>query len=143
MNDPQITDLLRRHNFRATRGRVDLLKSLLAAKRPLSHSEILNRLRGSSFNRVSLYRALDALIGAGLIHKVYLEDRAWAYESAERCEEHVCHPHFTCSACGNITCITDAIIPLVKLPKGYVIERQKVHMDGLCAECSKKTGSSI
>jgi Fe2+ or Zn2+ uptake regulation protein len=119
---------------------MDLLKALFAAKRPLTHAEILHRLRGAAFNRVSLYRALDALVNAGLIHRVYLEDRAWAYESSERCKEHVCHPHFTCHACGNVTCINDAVVPLVKLPKGYVVERQKVHLDGVCADCSLTQG---
>lgn len=142
MTEAEISELLRRHGFRATRGRVDLMKVLHAARRPLAHGEILGRLRGSAFNRVSLYRALEALVNAGLVHKVFLEDRAWAFETADHCEEHQCHPHFTCRACGSVACITEAVVPLAKgLPKGYVIERQKVHIDGLCAGCSDKNGA--
>jgi Fur family ferric uptake transcriptional regulator len=141
MNDKEIRDLLRRHQFRATRGRIDLLRVLYVAKRPLTHAEILNRLKGSAFNRVSLYRALEALVNAGLVHRAYLQDRAWSYETSERCEEHQCHPHFTCRSCGSVSCLTDVAVPLVKgLPRGYLAERQKVHIDGVCADCSMKTG---
>ncbi len=142
MKDADVRDILRRHKFRATQGRMDLLKLLYAARRPLTHAEILRRLRGTAFNRVSLYRALDALGAAGLIHRVYLEDRAWAYETAERCEEHQCHPHFTCRLCGEVRCITEATVPLAKgLPEGYVVERQKVHIEGICDACSPKIGA--
>lgn len=142
MTESEISDLLRQHGFRATRGRVDLMTVLYAAHRPLAHNEILGRLRGTAFNRVSLYRALEAMVEAGLVHRVYLEDRAWAFESADHCKEHQCHPHFTCRACGSVDCITEAAVPLAKgLPEGYVIERQKVHIRGLCPACSKKKGT--
>ena len=144
MSDKGVGDLLRSRGFRATRGRMNLLSALMSARRPLIQAQILRRLRGTGFDRVSLYRALEALVGAGLIHRAYMGARTWAYETADHCGERLCHPHFTCRKCGTVSCLTGTMAPLARgLPKGYIIERQRVHIDGICGPCaeqSRRTG---
>ena len=137
MHDAKNREILRAHGFRCTRGRMQLLSVLKSARRPLSHSDILERMEGSRLDRVSVYRALDAFVGAGLVHRAYTDGRTGVFELPDHCEQHRCHPHFTCHECGNVTCMTEVLVPLARgLPKGYVAERQKVHIEGVCASCA-------
>lgn len=57
-------ELLRLKGFRATPGRIALLKTLFTAKRPLNVDEIGRRL---NLNVVTLYRALNDLADSGLL----------------------------------------------------------------------------
>jgi Fur family ferric uptake transcriptional regulator len=110
---------------------------LLKAKRPLSHEEIFRELPPRALDRVSLYRALDSFVEAGIVHGAHLDEGRRYYEMGDRCTPVQCHPHFTCRRCGETTCVEEARIPLVRgLPRGFRVERQKVHIDGLCAQCA-------
>ncbi len=98
-------------------------------------------MRSTRMNRVSVYRALDSFVSVGLVHRVFLNERTWAFETADRCERDRCHPHFTCRRCGLVTCMTKVTVPLARgLPKGLIAERQKVHIEGLCASCASLRG---
>lgn len=137
MSKLEIGDVLRAHGLHATRGRMKLLSILRAARRPLTHTEVLRRLRSARLNRVSVYRALDAFVEAGLVHRAFVDGRTWAFETPERCDERRCHPHFTCRKCGTVACMPRVRVPFARgLPKGYIAQRQKVHIEGLCPSCS-------
>ena len=132
-------ETLRAHGLRCTRGRRRLFEVLRAARRPLTHGEILGRLRGTRLNRVSVYRGLESFVRVGLVHRAYVRERTWAFETAEHCEEDRCHPHFTCRGCGSVECMTEVTVPLAGgVPKGYIAERQQVHIEGLCPPCADR-----
>lgn len=137
MSEAKVRALLRAHGFRSTRGRVDLLTVLRGAGRPLAQTQILERLPDTSFNRVSIYRALEALVEAGLVHRAYHDGRTWTYETSDHCDHVRCHPHFTCMKCGRVRCLTETVAPLVRLPKGYTLTRQQVQVEGLCPACAR------
>ena len=138
ITEAKIKDTLRAHGFRCTEGRVRIFSTLQAARRPLSHTDILKRV-GRHVNRVTVYRVLEAFTEAGMVHRAFVNDRTWVFELPDRCTSRQCHPHFTCNTCGKVTCLTDVVVPLAKrLPKGYVAERQKVHIEGTCAACAAK-----
>ncbi len=139
--EDEIRGLIRSCGLRSTPGRMKLLSVLKAARRPLSHGEILVRMRGERMDRVSVYRALDAFVGVGLVHRAYVDGRTWAFETADRCGRDRCHPHFSCRLCGSVTCLIEVHVPLVTgLRKGWIAERQKVHLEGLCASCAARDG---
>lgn len=130
--------ILRNNGLRCTPGRVRILGVLLEADEPLSNARIINRLGGRAVDKVTVYRVMEAFMLAGLVHRAYLRDRTWHFEFADRCGPRQCHPHFTCRKCGRTTCLTDASVPLAShLPKGFTMERQRVHLTGLCNKCSK------
>ena len=130
-------DLLRSAGLRRTTAMRGVLSVLLAAGRPLSRREILQRLRGVKLDPVTAYRCLMRFTKAGMVHRTFLEDRAPRFETADRCAADHCHPHFTCRACGETTCMESAIVSLAhNLDKGYVAERQKVLIEGICAACA-------
>ena len=130
--------MLKEHGLRRTAGRVEILSVLRGSRRPMTHAEILGRLKSSHINRVSVYRALETFVEAGLVHRAFVGDRIWTFEMADHCGPTQCHPHFSCSSCGNVTCMNDVSFPLAKgLPRGYTVERQQVALEGICGVCSQ------
>jgi Fur family transcriptional regulator, ferric uptake regulator len=130
-------EILRRNGFNCTRQQVALLELLIGAKKPVSREGIAEQLKESRPDRVTVYRILERFCEKGLVHKAYVGKRGWKYELADNCSEQQCHPHFICNRCGETFCLTGAFLPLIKgLKKGFVIQRQQVRVEGLCAECS-------
>ena len=139
LRDTTPEETLRFHGLRATTGRTALLAVLLEADHPLTHQEVLDRLPAGTMDRVSVYRSLHRLTEAGILHRAYVDGRTWCYETADRCGHNRCHPHFICRQCGTTTCMTDVVVPLARgIDKGYVPERQKVLIEGLCPRCAKR-----
>lgn len=106
-------------------------------EKPLSQEQIARQLGKKSFNKVTIYRTLESLFKVGLVHKAFIEKRAWHYELAHNCTESQCHPHFTCTSCGNTHCMMGISLPMAKSPyKGFIIQRQQVRLEGLCPDCA-------
>ena len=130
-------NMLRQAKLRCTRGRVAILEILSAATRPLTREQIASELGKKGLNKVTIYRALERFVRVGLVHKAFLRSRTWHFELADNCTESQCHPHFTCTNCGDTHCLTEITLPMAKSPhKGFVIDRQRVQLEGLCPDCS-------
>ena len=134
--DIQAREMLKAAKLYCTAGRVAILKVLMKADKPLSQDQIAQKSGKERFDKVTIYRTLESLLGVGLVHKVFIDKRARHFELAHNCTERQCHPHFTCTSCGNTTCLTGVILPMAKSPhKGFVIHRQQVRLEGLCPTC--------
>jgi len=130
-------NMLRQAKLRCTRGRVAILKILSSATRPLTREQIASELGKKGLNKVTIYRALERFVRVGLVHRAFLHARTWHFELADNCSERQCHPHFTCTNCGQTYCLTEITVPMAKSPyKGFVIDRQRVQLEGLCPECT-------
>ena len=130
-------EMLKAAKLYCTAGRVAILKVLMKAGRPLSQEQIANRSGRERFDKVTIYRTLKSLVNVGLVHKASMDKRAWHFELSHNCTEHQCHPHFTCTSCGNTHCLTGISLPMTKSPhKGFVINRQQVRFEGLCPACA-------
>jgi len=130
-------EMLKAAKLYCTHGRIDILTVLMKAGKPLSHDQIAGLSGGKRFDKVTIYRTLESLLGVGLVHKAFMDKRAWHFELAHNCTEHQCHPHFTCTSCGNTTCLMEISLPMTKSPyKGFVIRRQQVRLEGLCPTCA-------
>ena len=139
LKKPTAGDLLRENGLRCTSTRRRVLDVLLRAKKPLSHQEVMDGLGEEPIDRVTVYRTLHRLVETGLVHEAFVNDRTRLYETPERCHVDHCHAHFTCRRCGQTVCLTDAKVQLVTgLGKGFVPERQKVLIEGLCPRCSRR-----
>jgi Fur family ferric uptake transcriptional regulator len=136
-SDSQARQILRAAKLYCTAGRVAILKVLMKAGRPLSQEQIAALSGRKRFDKVTIYRTLESLLGVGLVHKVFTDKRAQHFELANNCTESQCHPHFTCTNCGDTTCLTEISLPMAKSPhKGFVIQRQQVRLEGLCPACA-------
>jgi len=135
--DTQACEMLKAAKLYCTQGRVAILKVLIRASKPLSQGQIAQRSGIKCFDKVTIYRTLESLSKVGLAHKVFIDKRAWHFELAHNCTESQCHPHFTCTSCGDTHCLTEISLPMAKSPhKGFVIRRQQVRLEGLCPECA-------
>jgi len=124
--------------LRRTKQRIAVLSALLAARSPLTQDQITARLGSNAPNKVTIYRMLETLLKAGLVHKAFLQERTWHFELSDNCSHNQCHPHFICTKCGDTHCLLDVTLPMAKSPrKGFVINHQQVRLEGLCPECSK------
>ena len=131
--------LLKIASLRRTESRVAILTALLAARAPRTAKHISAKLTSAVPNKVTIYRVLESFVEAGLVHKAFLRQRTWHFELAHNCTENQCHPHFTCTNCGDTRCLTEISMPMAKSPyKGFVIGRQRVQLEGLCPDCSVK-----
>jgi Fur family ferric uptake transcriptional regulator len=120
-----------------TRARIAVLGVLMKATAPLREGQIAEELGDETFDKVTIYRTLESLTEAGLVHRAYMHERAWHFELADHCTEKQCHPHFTCMNCGTTHCLTNLSVPMAKIShKGYVISRQQVRLEGLCPACA-------
>jgi len=135
--DMQARKMLTAANLYRTGGRVAVLKVLIEANTPLNQNQIARRSNREHFDKVTIYRTLESLLKAGLVHKAFMNKRAWHFELAHNCTKSQCHPHFTCTSCGNTHCLTEMSLPMAKSPhKGFIIHRQQVRLEGLCPECT-------
>jgi len=136
-SDLQARKTLKAAKLYRTGCRIALLKVLLKSDKPLNQEQIAQRLGKKRFDKVTIYRTLESFCEAGLVHKVFMDKRALHFESAQDCSENQCHPHFTCTSCGVTHCLTTMTLPMAKSPpKGFVIRRQQVRLEGLCPACA-------
>jgi len=133
----KIRKMLKSAGLYYTKNRVLILKVLFDATHPLSQEEVAHQSKKENFDKVTIYRTLESLVKAGLVHKAFMNKRAWHFELAHNCSKKQCHPHFTCTKCGKTHCLPGISLPLAESPyKGFIINRQQVHLEGLCPSCS-------
>lgn len=136
-SDLQARRMLKAAKLYCTKVRIAILKVLIKANKPLSQGQIAQRSGKKHLDKVTIYRTLESLLKVGLVHKAFIEKRAWHFELADNCTESQCHPHFTCTNCGSTHCLTEISLPMAKSPhKGFVIHRQQVRFEGLCPACA-------
>jgi Fur family ferric uptake transcriptional regulator/Fur family zinc uptake transcriptional regulator len=126
--------------LRATHQRKLVLRLLVEKGSPLSHSEISSTLV-ESLDKVTLYRTLQTLKAAGIVHQVQGLDGVWRF-CAHDPESKGCpgdHPHFLCLHCGKMFCLTDQRLPRVEVPEGMTVEGKQLVVYGCCSECSPET----
>ena len=108
----QAETILRLAAIRVTAARLSVLSALLDTRRALSHQEIQSALPG--MDRVTLYRALDCLSAAGLVHKIAGDDRIFRYNTGSDHQAHAAmrgighqHGHFKCTRCDQVFCLDE------------------------------------
>ena len=133
----KVQQLLKSARLRRTKPRSDILTALLEAHQPLTREQIAERIGAGAPNKVTIYRALETFVAADIVHKAFLQDRTWHFELGHNCSEHQCHPHFSCTNCGQTHCMPGVALPMTPDQRGYIIRHQRVQLEGLCPRCSK------
>jgi Fur family transcriptional regulator, ferric uptake regulator len=120
-----------------TKARIAILSVLLKGRGPMRQDQIAEQLAPAETNKVTIYRTLESLVKAGLVHRVFMNDRVWHFEPAHHCTEAQCHPHFTCRNCGATHCMPGIRLPMAQSPyEGFIISHQEVRLEGLCPACA-------
>jgi Fur family ferric uptake transcriptional regulator/Fur family zinc uptake transcriptional regulator len=137
---PRARALLKGAGLRCTPVRNAVLRALSRRGRPLAHTE-LARARGlEALDRVTLYRTLTALQETGLVHRVQDQDGVWRFCAHVR-DESGCpgnHPHFHCTRCGRMRCLTGQELPWVAVEKDERVTGKQLVVYGLCAACARR-----
>lgn len=138
--DSRISDILRRNRLSVTGSRQKILNLFLANKGALAHADIEHK-AGEKFDRVTVYRTLQAFVEKGILHTIPTADNSVKYALCKNdCFEghhHDNHIHFVCSVCGKTECLDEVIIPSVKLPKNYSASNVEIVVNGICSTCRK------
>src|SRR6201996_6659277 len=112
--EKKIDELLKKSQLSVTGGRRKILELFLLQEGALSHSDIEKK-AGSRFDRVTVYRTLQAFLEKGLIHSIPTADNSIRYalckddcSGGQHQDDHV---HFICNDCGHTFCLEDITIP--------------------------------
>ena len=131
-------DILKKNRLSVTASREKILNLFLDQTGALAHGDIEKR-AGEKFDRVTIYRTLQAFVEKGIIHTIPTADNSIRYALCiDDCYEghhHDKHVHFICDECSKTICLPDVTIPKVKLPKGFTPEHSEMVVTGICEEC--------
>lgn len=143
----QAEDLIRGTGARVTAPRIEVLATLLAAERALTHQELGQRVdRAREIDRVTIYRVLEWLTEQALAHRIAGDDRTWRFNAVGQGHDGD-HAHFQCNACSTVFCLEDfSPGPAIRLPRGFRPQQVELTVKGLCAKCTppvaQKNGGS-
>ena len=133
---------LRSSGLRCTNARLAVMAVLDQAERPLSHTEVVQRIDSQLGHQATIYRTLVSLVEAKLTRVASRAAGIDRYELSSGNESsmarHV-HPHFVCNQCGVVSCLPEALISINTdqswakwLP---LIETAEFQLVGNCLEC--------
>lgn len=127
------------HSHKLTRNQSLVLATLEQADGPLSAYTILDRLRSDGFRApLQVYRALEKLLGAGLVHRLE------SISAFVACAHPHCHAQgliafAICDRCGQVDEFSDAVVH-ERLGDwsdrhGFHAEKTTIEIRGQCASC--------
>ncbi|HVW27875.1 MAG TPA: Fur family transcriptional regulator [Polyangiaceae bacterium] len=134
VKDDDLRQLLAGRGIRVTTQRMTILRELARMRGAVSHPELTERLASPSLDRATIYRNLVSLSEAGLLVRTQLGDGVWRYElPRSAAHEHGSHPHFVCTDCGDIRCLTAGTVTI----RGEAARNEvsEVQLRGRCVEC--------
>lgn len=129
--------LIRKTGLRSTPPRVAVLKVLSQIDTPLSHSDLVEKLASQGFDRATIFRNLNDMTGAGLLSRIDVGDHTWRFELKNNPGDNKAnHPHFVCTDCGDVSCLTDVDMPVSNSNfKNKVGNISEVLLKGHCEDC--------
>jgi len=139
MGHEEIESLLTAHDIKPTANRIVVARTLAAASRPLSLSELEYQIL--SIDKSGVFRTLTLFREHHLVHVLEDGGDGVRYELCHSHDDHHDdddqHVHFYCERCGRTFCMPDIPIPAVALPEGYQSQSINYMVKGLCPLCSE------
>ncbi len=134
---PDEAAVLRSAGLRVTASRSAVLALLRQWARPATHADVVEALEGRGWDRATLYRNLTDLTEAGLLSRHDLGDHLWRFELAQGSAHNGAHPHFVCTACGDVACLPAVSLPSGPggLPQAVVRGLVEISVRGRCDRC--------
>ena len=138
LSKEEIKGVLGEHGLRATGSRIAVFQALAASTRPLSHSEVLQKLGTLGCDPATVYRNLVKLKDAGLAPVVSRIDGIERYALVKLTGDAHNHPHFSCDECGLLTCLPHGIMNTNALqgPWAKAVQEASIQLHGQCPECT-------
>ena len=154
--EDELRGRLRETGLRVTPARLAVMKELAGAGVPLSHGEVVDRLRPNRsgklsatapaprrFDQSTLFRGLTDLSDAGLLARLDLGDAVRRYEWLPADGDAAVHPHHVCTDCGRIVCLEGfalKLTPSTGAAREQVGTIGEVVLRGRCGACEAAAG---
>ncbi len=107
----RIREELRGLGLRATAPRVAVLNLLRESERPLSHSEVVALIDSDDWDRATIFRNLVKLVKVNLARATGHLGGIARYEAVRESDDGHSHAHFSCRACGHVSCLESTVLP--------------------------------
>lgn len=133
-----LEELFAQHGVKVTANRLLIAQALEEAGRPLSMTELEDRLE--TIDKSNVFRALTAFRDAHLVHALEDTGDGVRYElclSHHEDEDDDVHVHFYCIKCHRTFCLHEVPVPPVTVPEEYVPESVSYLVKGICPACVK------
>lgn len=132
--------LCTQRGLRLTPIRRRVLELIWASHQPIKAYDLLEQIQQERGNAAppTVYRALDFLLEAGLIHKIESQS---AYIGCALEHDRTPPKFFICRQCGRAAEIQSRAIDQAIDDKarqaGFIVDRQTIEVDGLCSACAR------
>ncbi len=143
MTRDSAADRLRDAGERVTRQRLLIADALAAVGRQVSAQELYERLRRRDrhIGRATTFRALEALVSAGVARRMELENHVYGYIACRA--DH--HHHLACQRCGRVEEIGEGYVAPVtrriETELGFRIDDARLDFYGVCADCAARASA--
>lgn len=132
----QIRNNLIEHGVRPSNYRIRILQCLEDDKLHPTADQMYHNLLNEfpTLSKMSVYNTIDALLSAGLIREITIENNEVRYDS-----NLMDHGHFKCNHCGKIFNFEIDLSSLkISGLNQFVVKDQDVFLKGICPECQNK-----
>lgn len=135
--EQEVRALLHRNRLRVTTPCLAVLKLLARAEAPLSHTEVLDQLGKLECDPATIYRNLVKLTEVGITRVASRIDGVDRYALAMPGSKEHSHPHFYCTECKEITCLSADIRACLEVEESWreSIRSAVCDLRGLCPAC--------
>lgn len=136
-----LSDRLRQAGFRVTKHRLALLEILAGSKVPLSASRLRSVL-GQRLDEATVYRALEAFVGAGLVYRVDFQHGHAHYEFLVPGHH---HHHIVCRGCGTVEDVSSCAMNslerrVLRQSETFAsVDAHALEFFGTCRQCVRKS----
>lgn len=138
MTPEHFAELLAEHGIRPTANRILVVRTLEQAGRPLSMTEIEQRL--VTIDKSIVSRTLALLREHHAVHVIEGAQEGVRYElchSSHKDEDDDLHVHFYCEQCHRTFCLDGVPVPEVCLPDGFSLSTANYLVKGTCPHCRR------
>ena len=139
MEENNYTTLLEEHNIKPTANRLIVLRTLDGAGRPMSLTELENKIL--TIDKSGIFRTLSLFREQHLVHVIEDGGDGVRYELCHSHHDDIdddLHVHFYCEQCQQTYCLDHLEMPSFDLPEGFEMHTVNCMVKGICPHCRKK-----
>ena len=139
MEENNYTTLLEEHNIKPTANRLIVLRTLDGAGRPMSLTELENKIL--TIDKSGIFRTLSLFREQHLVHVIEDGGDGVRYELCHSHDDDVdddLHVHFYCEQCQQTYCLDHIPVPGIDLPAGFIMSSVNYMVKGICPHCAYK-----
>lgn len=138
-HEESIEERLAVKGVKPTANRILVYRMLLSADRPMSLSDLEERM--ITMDKSSIFRVLTLFFEHDIVHAFEDGRGVLNYElcSADgACNHADAHIHFYCESCHRSFCMNELDMPDILLPAGFTLHTFSFVIKGECPECSNR-----